>query len=67
MSIYEYDEERHMRQEREASREEGIEKGIEYNVQLTKLLLETGRVEDLKRAVDDKDFCRKLYKEFSIF
>ena len=32
MSIYEYDEEKHMRQEREASWEEGREEGIEEGI-----------------------------------
>lgn len=35
-------------------------------LKLSGLLLKAGRVEDLKRAVDDKEFCRKLYEEFHI-
>lgn len=62
MSIYEYDEERHMQKEREASREEGnqigmekgmikgVEKSREATLKLTLLLIQAGRTEDLKRA-----------------
>lgn len=71
VSIYEYDEEKHMRQEREASREEGrIEgkiEGAESVLELTRLLIEAGRFEDLKRATADKEFCESLFKEFQIF
>lgn len=70
MSIYEYDEEKHMRQEREASKEEGIKEGKiqgeDKAFKLSKILLDAGRVEDLKRALGDKEFCEKLYKEFDI-
>ena len=43
VSIYEYDQEKHMRQEREASWEEGMEKGMEK-----------GRVEHLKEQIQKK-------------
>ena len=43
VSIYEYDQEKHMRQEREASWEEGMEKGME-----------NGRVEHLKEQIQKK-------------
>lgn len=75
MSIYEYDEEKHMRQEREASKQEGIKEGIvkgkiqgeDKALKLSEFLLAAGRVADLKKAANDKAFCRKLYKEFNIF
>lgn len=66
VSIYEYDEEKHIRQEREDSRAEGIEQGIEQQRRLTKLLIEAGRFEELKKAADDLDLCKKLYEEFQI-
>lgn len=70
VSIYEYDEEKHMRQEREESREEGrIQgeiKGAERVLELTRLLIEANRFEDLKRATTDKEFCKRLFEEFHI-
>lgn len=74
VSIYEYDEERHMRQEREASREEGFlqgraegrTEGIAKSMELNKLLLQAGRLDDLKRAAEDEKFCLSLYEEFHI-
>lgn len=62
MSIYEYDEEKHMRQEREASREEGLEEGLK----LARLLAESGRLEDLRRASEDFEYRQKLFSEFHI-
>lgn len=44
VSIYEYDEEKHMRQEREVSREEGRIEGAENVLDLTRLLIEAGRL-----------------------
>lgn len=66
VSIYEYDEEKHLRQEREDSREEGKIEGAENVLKLTRLLIESGRFEDLQRATTDKAFCQKLFDEFHI-
>ena len=66
VSIYEYDEEKHMRQEREVSREEGRIEGAENVLELTRLLIEAGRLEDLKRATEDKAYSQVLFKEFGI-
>lgn len=66
VSIYEYDEEKHMRQEREESRIQGEIKGAERVLELTRLLIEANRFEDLKRAITDKEFCKRLFEEFHI-
>ena len=66
VSIYEYDEEKHMRQEREVSREEGRIEGAENVLELTRLLIAAGRLEDLKRATEDKAYSQVLFKEFGI-
>jgi len=58
VSIYEYDEEKHMK----FVKEEGLEQGIA----LTKLLLDAGRLEDLRRATEDKAFLEQLMKEYGI-
>ncbi|MDO4345214.1 MAG: hypothetical protein Q4C50_10470 [Eubacteriales bacterium] len=74
VSIYEYDEEKVMqmlRQEAlEDGREEGIEQGIEKGAmrmrKLVKLLMEAGRMDDLRDAAADDQVCKKLYEELNI-
>ena len=46
MSLYEYDEERHMRQEREASREEGIKEGRKEGIK-------EGRKEGIREGIKE--------------
>ena len=62
VSIFEYDEEEHMRQEREESRQEGIEQVND----LYDKLYELGRSEDVKRAVKYAKYREKLLGEFHI-
>ena len=62
VSIFEYDEEEHMRQEREESRQEGIEQVND----LYDKLFELGRSEDVKRAIKDKEYRKKLLEEFHL-
>ena len=62
VSIFEYDEEEHMRQEREESRQEGIEQVND----LYDKLFELGRSEDVKRAVKVAKYREKLLGEFHI-
>ncbi len=70
MSIFEYDEEMHMRQVREEGLEEGLTLGWkEAEERINKLydkLLEQNRGEDLKRAVKDTAYRRELFKEFGL-
>lgn len=58
VSIYEYDEEKHMRQVRA--------EGEDRFAVLTQKLLADARTEDLKKAVTDKDFRAVLYREYGI-
>ena len=58
MSIYEYDEEKHMRQEREASWEEGREEGIEEGIK-------KGKQELLERLIQKKLVKGKSISEIS--
>ena len=44
----------------------GEERGEERINLLTKKLLESGRMDDLKKSLDDKDFQKSLLKEFGI-
>ena len=44
--------------------ERGMERGIERGFQLTKYLMDKGRMDDLKRAMEDEDYRKKLLEEF---
>lgn len=68
MSIYEYDQEKHLRQEREASWEKGREAGKEEGMKLLdnlySFLAKEGRTNDILRAVQDSEYRDKLLREF---
>ena len=72
MSIFEYDEEEHMRQEREESRQEGRKEGFEEGekcgeVRIAKLIIELnrqGRTEDIVKMAADSECRKKLLEEF---
>ena len=72
MSIYEYDQEKHLRQEREASwekgrevgKEEGREEGMKLLDNLYGLLAESGRTDDILRATKEPEYRDKLLQEF---
>lgn len=59
MSIYEYDEERHMCW----VKEEGRAEGESQFVKLTQILLADKRMDDLEKALRDEEFRKKLYEE----
>lgn len=63
MSIYEYDEEKHLAQVRGEGREEGREEGEERLGKLMMVLLASGRNIDAQKAAADADYRRELYKE----
>lgn len=62
MSLYEYDEEKHMRQEREASREEGRQQINE----LFRRLLADKRMEDVKKCVEDLEYQKELLEYYGL-
>ena len=82
MSIYEYDEERHMRQTRadgyEDGKAAGMKKGEEIGRkrgevfgmdrinQLTIILANQNRTEDIIKAASDPEYQKKLLEEFSL-
>lgn len=70
VSIYEYDEEKTMRQMREEGHEEGVKEGREEGEKsfaiLAKRLLEDSRQDDLLKAADDREFREKLYQEYGL-
>ena len=63
---YEYDEEEHMRQEREESRKEGFEEGEERINDLYDKLHELNREEDIWKAIKDVEYRKKLLEEFHL-
>ncbi|MEO2239096.1 hypothetical protein ABE547_07750 [Dorea sp. YH-dor226] len=62
VSIYEYDEEKHMRQ----TREEGREEGKECINSLNRKLLEQDRIRDIMKAAMDAEYQEQLLKEFEL-
>ena len=64
MSIYEYDQEKHLRQEREASWEKGKEEGMKLLNDLYSFLAKEGRTNDILRAVQDSEYRDKMLREF---
>ena len=59
-----------MNQRFDAGREEGIgigrEEGEEKLNRMNMLLIRENRMEDLKKAAEDKEYRRKLYCEFAL-
>ncbi|MBD5444785.1 MAG: hypothetical protein HDR29_04460 [Lachnospiraceae bacterium] len=74
VSIFEYDEEKHMKSEREWAYNNGledgerlgIEKGEQRLINLQQLLLNAGRNDDLTRAINDKNYREQLYKDYNL-
>ena len=66
MSIYEYDEERHMRQTREEGYEEGEASGMERLNKLIQLLAQQNRLEDIVKSAGDREYQKKLLEEFGL-
>ena len=78
MVLTEYDEQAHIKNEREIAREEGRsegraegkeegrKEGEDILARLIQVLLEAGRTEDIARAVRDEEYRKLLYKEFQL-
>ena len=74
MSIYEYDEEKHIAQEKKQAREEGIEFGIKSGIEsgiesvnkLNSFLAEHGRTDDIIKAASNPAYQKQLMKELKI-
>lgn len=67
MSIFEYNEEQHMKSERniwrEEGRKEGRKEGEDSLAALLKILLDAGRIGDIDRALSDTIYREELYRE----
>ena len=70
MSIFEYDEEKHLKNEREFGYQRGHEAGVkegESRVNALNLkLIESGRESEIIKAATDKAYQEKLFKEFNL-
>lgn len=50
----------------EESRKEGIEEGIDLINQLNEILIENNEYDKLKKAIEDKDYQRKLFIHYKL-
>ena len=63
MSIFEYDEEKHMKSERKEWLNKGLEKGSDTLAVLLQSLMDAGKSEEVNRVLNDNDYRRKLLEE----
>lgn len=70
MSIFEYNEEKHMKSEREEwhkiGLKEGMKEGEERLSRLIQALLHAGRTEDMQLALSNPEYREKLYREYNL-
>ncbi|MBQ8822531.1 MAG: hypothetical protein IJZ82_07805, partial [Lachnospiraceae bacterium] len=74
MVLTEYDEQAHIKNEREIAleegraegRKEGRAEGENVAMQLMQCLLEAGRTEDAKRITKDTEYRKKLFEEYGL-
>lgn len=70
MILTEYDEQAHIEKERDWSRQEGLEEGITVGEQritdLYRYLIKDDRMEDMKKATEDKKFQEELLEEYKL-
>ena len=64
VSIFEYDEEKHMKSERKEWREIGREEGIDAGFDILKTLIDGGKTEELERALSDQAYREQLCREY---
>lgn len=72
MSIFEYDEEKHMKSEREEWREigreegrkEGLNAGLDNLSRLLQSLMDAGKTEEVQRVLSDSVYREQLYQAY---
>lgn len=64
VSIFEYDEEKHMKSERKEWREIGREEGSDSLAELLRFLSETGKTEEINRVLYDSNYRKKMLKQY---
>ena len=55
-----------LKDEREEGRREGEESTLQKMNQLTRILAEQNRIDDIVKAANDTDFQNQLFKEFNL-
>ena len=70
MCLREYDEKRTMElfknEWKEEGRQEGLDEGEKKFSSLMAKLLSMGKMDDIRRVVEDEEYREKLYKEYGI-
>ena len=66
MLLTEYDEQAHIKNEREIALEKGREEGEKRLAKLVQILLDGGRNDDLNRAMADENYRKQLFEEFKL-
>lgn len=66
MILEEYDEELHLKTTYEEGISVGEERGLKRLSTLFQKLIQTQRIDDLKRASEDPDYQQKLFDEFHL-
>lgn len=64
VSIFEYDEEKHMKSERKEWREIGNREGRTLLSQILKSLMDAGKNAELQRALSDSEYQEQLVQEY---
>lgn len=64
--LTEFDMDKYIRLEKKESFQEGKDIGARMFAALTNKLLADSRIDDLKKATTDPDFCKSLYEEYGI-
>ena len=62
MCLFEYDQEKHIKMEREGS----FQAGVNQSNQLTQYLLKDNRIDDLTRSTSDAAFRQQLLQEYHL-
>lgn len=66
MSIFEYDEELHMQQEREAAREDGLEEGEGNILLIIRRMSEDGLIHEIPRLISDVQFFQTMREKYKL-
>ena len=66
MSIFEYNEEQHLKSEKEQAYQNGYKEGESRLANLLRILTDAGRSEDINRITTDQTYREQLYLEYNI-
>lgn len=66
MAIFEYNEEKHLQQERSEAEKRGMKRGEEQLGELIDKLLQEDNVEDARKVATDETVREELYKKYGI-